>query len=65
MLAAATETWKSLKVICSVNIYSSDIFYVTFANADIGSLKYHLLFLNKYMCHRLAKFEHHQTILTT
>ena len=49
MLATATEPWKSLNVKFSVKIHVpiDRVFYVTVANADIGSLKYH--FLNKYL----------------
>ena len=39
--------------------------YVTVAYADIESLKYHLQFFDKYLCHRLAKFEHYRMIQTT
>ena len=41
------------------------IFYVTIADADIGSLKYHLRFLNKYLYHRLPNFECYRMMGTT
>ena len=48
MLATTTETWNCLNVKFSVTRSGSDsVFYVTVANADIGSLKHHLQFLNK------------------
>ena len=41
---------------------SDRVFYftVTVTDADIDNLKYHLLFLNKYLYHRLAEFEHYR-----
>ena len=44
----------------SVNVKSScfdRLFHIAVANADIGSLKCHLQFLNKCLCHRLVKFK--------
>ena len=43
MLATATEKWKNLNVKFSVKSWYFDrVVYVTVADADIESLKYHL-----------------------
>ena len=42
------------------NLCSNRICLVTEANVDIGSLKFHLQFQNKCLCHKLTKFEHNQ-----
>ena len=48
----------------SLNI-TIKIFHVSFAVANIESLKYYLQFLNKYVFRKLVKFEQNQMIPIT
>ena len=46
------------------NGFSARVFYITIANADIGSLKFlHTLF-DKYLDHMLVKFEQNRVVQT-
>ena len=50
------------KIKCEKLMFRSRVFNIAVANADFGSLKCHLQFLNKCLCHRLGQFEHYRII---
>ena len=63
MTALATVARKSFKFYCKYWVFDR-AFYVTIADADIGSLKsLHTLF-DKYLDHMLVKFERNRMVRT-